>query len=256
MSSAGRCIARSTSSGMVVGPGIARNSRPARTTIVALPCCYGGPCWHGRAGNQSASGRMRRIRLEVLRGGDRQEKLLSSGFAAAGGFGLVDRTEPARALVDLHLDLRIPAAGRLVIDALAGAVDVALDGAVGRGSDRSRSRRQQDRMGIGGWFGGPENHGLLVADAPVPRRDEGALPHAGLGVARGLFVGVVIMGNPNIGQRPSALHHPFLDVLAVDLAPRHLSAAAVGRAHVTGPGLVVGVLDAVSYTHLTLPTKR
>src|SRR5258706_11750275 len=33
MSSAGRCIARSTSSGMVVGPGIARNSRPARTTI-------------------------------------------------------------------------------------------------------------------------------------------------------------------------------------------------------------------------------
>jgi hypothetical protein len=34
MSSAGRCIARSTSSGTVVGPGIARNSRPARTTIV------------------------------------------------------------------------------------------------------------------------------------------------------------------------------------------------------------------------------
>src|SRR6266403_4494056 len=33
MSSAGRCIARSTSSGMVVGLGIARNSRPARTTI-------------------------------------------------------------------------------------------------------------------------------------------------------------------------------------------------------------------------------
>src|ERR1700732_1376507 len=37
MSSAGRCIARSTSSGMVVGPGIARNSRPARTTIVVIP---------------------------------------------------------------------------------------------------------------------------------------------------------------------------------------------------------------------------
>src|SRR5215212_367886 len=36
MSSAGRCIARSTSSGMVVGPGIARNSRPARTVIVVF----------------------------------------------------------------------------------------------------------------------------------------------------------------------------------------------------------------------------
>src|SRR5262245_43731426 len=34
MSSAGRCIARSTSSGMLVGPGMARNSRPARTVIV------------------------------------------------------------------------------------------------------------------------------------------------------------------------------------------------------------------------------
>src|SRR5262245_18676503 len=34
MSTAGRCIARSTSSGTVVGPGIARNSRPARTLIV------------------------------------------------------------------------------------------------------------------------------------------------------------------------------------------------------------------------------
>src|SRR5713226_10326946 len=42
MSSAGRCIARSTSSGMVVGPGIARNSRPARTVIVVLPCWCDG----------------------------------------------------------------------------------------------------------------------------------------------------------------------------------------------------------------------
>ena len=33
MSTAGRCIARSTSSGTVVGPGIARNSRPARTLM-------------------------------------------------------------------------------------------------------------------------------------------------------------------------------------------------------------------------------
>src|SRR5258707_6499784 len=43
MSSAGRCIARSTSSGMLVGPGIARNSRPARTTIVVVPCSTSGP---------------------------------------------------------------------------------------------------------------------------------------------------------------------------------------------------------------------
>src|SRR4051812_4114087 len=37
MSTAGRCIARSTSSGTVVGPGIARNSRPARTLISVFP---------------------------------------------------------------------------------------------------------------------------------------------------------------------------------------------------------------------------
>ncbi len=58
-------------------------------------------------------------------------------LAAAGGFGFLDRAEPARALGDLHLDLRIPAAGRLVKDAFAGAVDVALDGAVGRGRHRA-----------------------------------------------------------------------------------------------------------------------
>ena len=33
---AGRCIARSTSSGITVGPGIARNSRPARTVIICF----------------------------------------------------------------------------------------------------------------------------------------------------------------------------------------------------------------------------
>src|SRR6185437_4419833 len=38
MSSAGRCIACSTSSGILVGPGRARISRPARTVIVAFPC--------------------------------------------------------------------------------------------------------------------------------------------------------------------------------------------------------------------------
>src|ERR1700726_1974466 len=44
MSSAGRCIARSTSSGMVVGPGMARNSRPARTVIVGFPLVDGHGC--------------------------------------------------------------------------------------------------------------------------------------------------------------------------------------------------------------------
>src|SRR5579883_978231 len=36
MSSAGRCIALSTSSGTVVGPGMLRNSRPLRRTIARI----------------------------------------------------------------------------------------------------------------------------------------------------------------------------------------------------------------------------
>src|SRR5258708_1556746 len=172
------------------------------------------------------------------------EKLLPPRLAAASGLGVIAPAEPARALADMHLDLRIPAAGRLVVDAFAGPVDIALDGAVGRGRDRSRRRRQQDRVGTGGRLGGPENGGLLVADAPVPRRDEGALPHPGLGLARLLFVGIVIMGNPRIGQGPAVSHQPFLDVVAVDVTSRHGAAAAVdGLAGVTGPALVVGMLD-------------
>src|ERR1700694_1146683 len=169
MSSAGRCIARSTSSGMVVGPGIARNSRPERTTIVFIPfwVCL-------REGMQGNNGKFK------LKHDDNRpkpsntiplwhrEKRLSPGLAAARGLGLVDRAEPARALADLHPDLRVPAAGGPVIDAFAGTVDVALDGAVGRGRHRSGRRSQQDRMGVGGRFGGPENSRLLVADAPVP----------------------------------------------------------------------------------------
>src|SRR3984957_1583757 len=117
----------------------------------------------------------------------------SLGLAAARGFGFLGRAEPARALRDLHLDLGIPAALRRVIDAFTGAVDIALDGAVGRGRHRSRGRRQQN--GVGGWrrLDGAEDGRLLVADAPVPRRDEGALPHPGLGLARGLLVGVVVV---------------------------------------------------------------
>src|SRR5687768_2100296 len=88
---------------------------------------------------------------------------LPSGLAAAGGLGLVDRTEPTRALVDVHLDFRIPAAGRLMIDAYAGTVDVALDGAVGRGRHRSRGRGQQDRARVLRRLDRAENGRLLVA---------------------------------------------------------------------------------------------
>src|SRR5205823_3692562 len=167
---------------------------------------------------------------------------LAFGLAAARGLGIFDRTEPACALVDLHLDLRVPAAGGPVIDALACTVDVALDGAIGRWRDRAGGRSQQDRMGIRRRLGGAEDCGLLVADAPVPRRDEGALPHAGLGLARGGLVGIVVMGEAHIGQGPAAPHQPFLDVLAVDLAMSHDAAAAIGALDMAGPALVLDVL--------------
>src|SRR5471032_3378193 len=48
MSIAGRCIARSTSSGTVVGPGIARNSRPARTLICHCPPLLPVTLYHGK----------------------------------------------------------------------------------------------------------------------------------------------------------------------------------------------------------------
>src|SRR3984957_5548604 len=93
-------------------------------------------------------------------------------------------------------------------------------------------------------LGGAQDGGLLVADPPIPRRDERALPHAGLDVARGLLVLVIVVAEPHIGQRPSVSHHPFLDVLAVDFASRHNSPAAVGSlVGVAGPALVVGMLD-------------
>src|ERR1700724_1024824 len=169
MSNAGRCIARSTSSGMVVGPGIARNSRPARSVIFLIPwlVCSGKGCSE-MAGNSSRNtmvsdqtrpceerkrpsnpafprgpgvpaGARHRPRIRATRWAiacsQIERKRLSPGLAAARGFGFLDRAEPARALADLHPDLRVPAAGRLVIDAFAGTVDVALDGAVGRGRD-------------------------------------------------------------------------------------------------------------------------
>src|SRR3954462_3660205 len=73
------------------------------------------------------------------------KRLLSLGLAATRGFGFVDRTEPARALADLHLDLGIPAALGRVIDAFAGAVDVALDGALGVRRGGARGGGEQDR---------------------------------------------------------------------------------------------------------------
>ena len=112
------------------------------------------------------------------------------------------------------------------------------EGATGPEADASRIA-----WAFSGGLIGAEDRRLLVADAPVPRRDEGALPHAGLGFARGFFVGIVVMGDARIGQRPSVPHHPFLDVLAVDLAMRHLPAAPLGLADVAGPALVVGVVD-------------
>src|SRR3984957_9309786 len=175
--------------------------------------------------------------------GRRTAKLLSPGPPAAGCLGLLARAEPPRALADLHLDLRVPAAGGRVIDAFACAVDITLDRALRRGRDRPRSRCQQDRMGALRWLGGSQDHRLLVADAPVPRRDERALPHAGLGLARGLFVGIVIVGNARIAERPPVLHHPLLDVLAIDLAMGNAAAAPVGLADMTGPALVAGVVN-------------
>src|SRR3954467_11513754 len=62
MSSAGRCIARSTSSGMVVGPGIARNSRPARTTIVLFLVDCPGEGMPGNAGEFKREGEDNRLK--------------------------------------------------------------------------------------------------------------------------------------------------------------------------------------------------
>src|SRR6478735_2860509 len=98
-------------------------------------------------------------------------------------------------------------------------------------------------MGVLRRPGRAEDLRLLVAHAPVPGRDEGALPHAGLGLARGLLVGLVVVRDAGVGERPAARDQPFLDVLAVGLAARHDAAAAVGGTGVAGPGLVAGMLD-------------
>src|SRR6476619_5883286 len=99
-------------------------------------------------------------------------------------------------------------------------------------------------MGVRRRLGGAQNGCLLVADAPVPRRDERALPHPGLGLARGLLLALVVARDPRQRQRPPVRHQPFLDVLAVGLAARHGAAAAVGDApDMTGPVLAAETLD-------------
>src|SRR3569833_1994568 len=98
-------------------------------------------------------------------------------------------------------------------------------------------------MGAVRRLGRAENRGLLVADAPVPRRDEGALPHPGLGFARRLLGRLVVPGDAGKGQRPAVLHQPCLDVLAVDLAPGDLPAAPIDGTRMASPYLAVGMLD-------------
>ena len=114
----------------------------------------------------------------------------------------------------------------------------------GEGAHRSRSRRQQDRFGIFRRLDRAENGGLLVADAPVPWRDERALPHPGLGLARRFLIRLVVARDPRQRQRPAVRHQPFLNVLAVGLAARHGAAAAVGyRPGMTGPALAAEAFD-------------
>src|SRR5579883_2678122 len=64
MSSAGRCIACRTSSGMVVGPGMARHSRPARTVMGWDPCRWraGHGCRLWPRNSRLAPSRFQRIR--------------------------------------------------------------------------------------------------------------------------------------------------------------------------------------------------
>src|SRR5262249_8685122 len=100
-----------------------------------------------------------------------------------------------------------------------------------------------DRVRVRRRLGCAEDRRLLVAHAPVPRRDEGALPHAALGLARRLLVGLVVVREAGIGQRPAVRGPPFLDVLAPDLAARHGAAAAVDCAGVTGPRPGADMLD-------------
>src|ERR1700680_3525595 len=106
MSSAGRSIARSTSSGMVVGPGIARNSRPARTVIVGFPCSCDRPCCRGRGWDAN------RQVLGVLRGRARDEKRLE--HASIMLYRLVSR-QPAASASSTEQNQRVPFATCILI---------------------------------------------------------------------------------------------------------------------------------------------
>src|ERR1700757_1454929 len=104
MSIAGRCIALSTSSGIVVGPGMARNSRPARTVIAVLPYVM-KTVWRVikptllRAQKAQEKHAKRGM---IMRGARSSGHGLSSRLAASGSFGFLHRAEPAGALADLH----------------------------------------------------------------------------------------------------------------------------------------------------------
>src|ERR1700761_6799816 len=97
-------------------------------------------------------------------------------------------------------------------------------------------------MGVWRRFGCAEDRRLLVADTPVPWRDEGALPHPGLGFTRRFLVSLVFVGTSCIGQRPAAADQPFLDVFAAHFAFCHGAAAAVDPLGVAAPALVGGVV--------------
>src|SRR5262245_36775543 len=103
-------------------------------------------------------------------------------------------------------------------------------------------------------FDGAQNGGLLVAHAPIPRRNEGALPHPGLGFARHLLAGLIIPGQAREGQRPAVRHQPFLDVFAIGLAACHGSAATIDRTGLAGPDLAPEALgDLIARGNATGP---
>src|ERR1700691_5929167 len=86
----------------------------------------------------------------------------------------------------------------------------------GDGATDPEAEASRMAFALSGGLVAPKMVVFLLAAPPIPGRDERALPHAGLGVARGLLVLVIVVAEPHIGQRPAASHHPFLDVLAVD----------------------------------------
>src|SRR4051812_42425958 len=106
MSSAGRCMARNTSSGTLVGPGIARNSRPARTTISLFLVL--------RSPDERSDIRERKSARERSRGRCARPGYVRSAFYAGGGqeesgYLLVSR-QPAASASSTEQNQRVPLA--------------------------------------------------------------------------------------------------------------------------------------------------